>query len=144
VCEKGGVSIAYGSLLLLRGESASYLNVLLAAEYPTAVAPKTSGKAFGETSSSAIYISRRPVEDTTFDVKRSRICNNAAHKPLTLVCPFCEAKPDDDCATSSGGFSILHVARIQAAAAKDVANPHAPEATRLTPVLSPHTLYCST
>jgi hypothetical protein len=38
--------------------------------------------------------------------------------PLTLVCPLCKAKPGRDCATSSGGLSVVHVKRIKAAAAK--------------------------
>jgi len=39
--------------------------------------------------------------------------------PLSLECPFCKAKPGRDCSTSSGGFSVVHVARIKAAAAID-------------------------
>jgi hypothetical protein len=35
--------------------------------------------------------------------------------PESLRCPFCGAEPGHDCATSSGGFSILHVARIKVA-----------------------------
>ena len=35
---------------------------------------------------------------------------------------MCKAKPNHDCSTSSGGFSLLHLARIKAAAAKDGAN----------------------
>ena len=41
--------------------------------------------------------------------------------PISLVCPFCKAKKGKDCATSSGGFSVLYLARIQAAALKDSA-----------------------
>jgi hypothetical protein len=36
--------------------------------------------------------------------------------PVQLSCPFCKAKPGKDCATSEGGFSLLHVARIKKAA----------------------------
>jgi|GraSoiStandDraft_5_1057265.scaffolds.fasta_scaffold113503_1 hypothetical protein len=36
--------------------------------------------------------------------------------PLTLPCPFCKARPGDDCATSAGGFAAIHVRRIKAAA----------------------------
>jgi hypothetical protein len=38
--------------------------------------------------------------------------------PISLVCPFCKAKPNQDCQTSSGGFSVLHIARILKAARK--------------------------
>jgi hypothetical protein len=41
--------------------------------------------------------------------------------PITLGCPYCKAKPGKDCATSSGGFAVLHLARIKAAAEKDAA-----------------------
>ena len=39
--------------------------------------------------------------------------------PINLVCPFCSAKPGHDCATTSGGLSVVHVARIGAAALVD-------------------------
>ena len=39
--------------------------------------------------------------------------------PISLVCPFCGAKPGQDCATTSGGFSVVHVMRIGAAALID-------------------------
>ena len=42
--------------------------------------------------------------------------------PITLACPFCDAKPGRDCETSSGGFSLVHVQRIKAAAKVDAAN----------------------
>jgi hypothetical protein len=42
-----------------------------------------------------------------------------ATSPKSLVCPFCKAKPSRDCATSSAGFSIIHVARIKVAASMD-------------------------
>jgi hypothetical protein len=35
--------------------------------------------------------------------------------PISLACPSCEAMPGLDCATSSGGFSVVHVSRINAA-----------------------------
>ncbi len=41
--------------------------------------------------------------------------------PVTLRCPFCGAERDKDCSTSKGGFAVLHVARIHAAAAQDAA-----------------------
>jgi hypothetical protein len=42
--------------------------------------------------------------------------------PMILVCPLCGAKPGYPCETASGGtLEIIHVARIQAAAAKDFA-----------------------
>jgi hypothetical protein len=39
--------------------------------------------------------------------------------PTSLTCPLCKAKPSQDCTTSSGGFSVLHVDRIKAAAFMD-------------------------
>lgn len=43
--------------------------------------------------------------------------------PISLKCPFCGAKPDQDqdCFTTSGGFAAIHVARIKAAARMDKA-----------------------
>ena len=38
--------------------------------------------------------------------------------PESLRCPLCGAEPGKDCATSSGGFSVIHVARIKASLAK--------------------------
>ena len=40
--------------------------------------------------------------------------------PITLTCPYCEAEPGKDCATSSGGLAILPLSRIKAAAAMDL------------------------
>jgi len=40
--------------------------------------------------------------------------------PLSLACPLCKAKPNHDC-TSISSYGILHVARIRAAAARDMA-----------------------
>src|SRR5438105_15863172 len=37
--------------------------------------------------------------------------------PMALRCPFCKAEPRHDCETSCGGFAVVHVARIDAAAA---------------------------
>jgi hypothetical protein len=48
-----------------------------------------------------------------------QIPDELSTNPITLACPFCKAKVGQDCATSSGGFSILHVARIKAAALRD-------------------------
>ena len=42
--------------------------------------------------------------------------------PLSLRCPFCEAEPGHDCATSEGGFAVVHVARIKKAASLDSLN----------------------
>jgi hypothetical protein len=42
--------------------------------------------------------------------------------PESVRCPFCGAKSGRDCVTNSGGFSLVHVARIKAAAAMDLAN----------------------
>jgi hypothetical protein len=39
--------------------------------------------------------------------------------PLSLWCPFCGAKPGKDCSTSKGGFAVLHLARVAAAALTD-------------------------
>jgi hypothetical protein len=36
--------------------------------------------------------------------------------PLALACPRCGAKSGEDCATTSGLFSAVHLARIKAAA----------------------------
>jgi hypothetical protein len=42
--------------------------------------------------------------------------------PMILVCPLCGAKPGHVCETASGGaLEIIHVARIKAAVAKEVA-----------------------
>ena len=40
--------------------------------------------------------------------------------PLSLPCPFCGARKSKDCATLTGGFSVVHVLRLQAAASLDV------------------------
>lgn len=34
--------------------------------------------------------------------------------PMTVTCPLCKAPRGRDCATSSGGFSVIHIARIKA------------------------------
>ena len=39
--------------------------------------------------------------------------------PLSLWCPFCGAKPGKDCSTRKGGFAVLHLPRIAAAALID-------------------------
>ncbi len=41
--------------------------------------------------------------------------------PMTISCPLCKANPGYECETRSGGFSIVHVARVKAAAIEDVA-----------------------
>ena len=42
--------------------------------------------------------------------------------PMTLVCPLCSAKPGHDCETVTGiHLPIVHVARVKAAAARDLA-----------------------
>jgi hypothetical protein len=42
--------------------------------------------------------------------------------PLSLVCPFCKARPGKDCITRFGHLSAVHVERIKAAARKDTHN----------------------
>lgn len=42
--------------------------------------------------------------------------------PMRLVCTTCRAKPGDDCVTSSGGLSVVHLSRIRAAALIDRTN----------------------
>ena len=39
--------------------------------------------------------------------------------PLSLQCPFCGAKPGKDCLTGEGGFAVVHLPRIDAAALID-------------------------
>jgi hypothetical protein len=39
--------------------------------------------------------------------------------PISIVCPFCGAKPGIDCETTSGGLSAVHILRIEAAARID-------------------------
>ncbi len=39
--------------------------------------------------------------------------------PVTIYCPFCGAKKGKNCLTSKGGFGVVHVLRIQAAALLD-------------------------
>jgi hypothetical protein len=41
--------------------------------------------------------------------------------PLTLVSPFCNAQPGKDCETSDGGWAVVHVMRVRAAANADKA-----------------------
>jgi len=36
--------------------------------------------------------------------------------PIAVECPHCKAQPGHDCITDSGLFSIVHLARISAAA----------------------------
>jgi len=36
-----------------------------------------------------------------------------------LICSFCKAKANQDCATSSGGWAAVHLVRINAAALID-------------------------
>jgi hypothetical protein len=35
--------------------------------------------------------------------------------PISLTCPFCGAKPNQDCFTTSGSFSAIHLVRVKAA-----------------------------
>jgi hypothetical protein len=39
--------------------------------------------------------------------------------PISIACPFCEAKPGIDCETTSGGLSAVHILRIESAALID-------------------------
>ena len=36
--------------------------------------------------------------------------------PLTVECPHCKAQPGHNCTADSGQFSVIHLARISAAA----------------------------
>jgi len=40
--------------------------------------------------------------------------------PLSLACPLCKAKPNQDCIPSDGRFGVMHVARIGLAVGKDM------------------------
>jgi hypothetical protein len=44
--------------------------------------------------------------------------------PVSLVCPDCKAEPGKDCKAKPGKFSVLHLARIAAASAKDADDKH--------------------
>jgi hypothetical protein len=52
---------------------------------------------------------------------KPRIPEKLPTSPVSLLCPYCKAKPGMDCTTSAGGFAAIHVQRIAAAAAKDKA-----------------------
>lgn len=39
--------------------------------------------------------------------------------PLSLWCPYCGAQPGTDCQTRKGGFAVVHLVRIAAAALID-------------------------
>jgi hypothetical protein len=41
---------------------------------------------------------------------------------ISLSCPMCGAKPRQDCETTSGGFSAVHLVRLKAAARADKKN----------------------
>jgi hypothetical protein len=41
--------------------------------------------------------------------------------PMSLWCPFCKSEPGKDCTTTSG-FAVVHLARVEAAAAMDAAS----------------------
>lgn len=48
--------------------------------------------------------------------------------PLTLRCPFCGAKPGEDCETASRvQLEVVHIARMKAAAKMDKAARATPE-----------------
>ena len=47
--------------------------------------------------------------------------------PVSLRCPYCNARPGKDCSTSSGGFAVVHTARILAALDKDASNNRKPK-----------------
>ena len=36
--------------------------------------------------------------------------------PISVECPHCKAQPGRDCIADAGGFSAIHLARLQAAA----------------------------
>jgi hypothetical protein len=48
-----------------------------------------------------------------------KIPDELTTSPITILCPFCGAKPDIDCETTSGGLSAVHIQRIEAAALID-------------------------
>jgi hypothetical protein len=39
--------------------------------------------------------------------------------PMRLTCPYCKSKRGQDCMTSAGTFSIIHLERIKMAALAD-------------------------
>jgi hypothetical protein len=41
--------------------------------------------------------------------------------PMSLVCPYCKAKPNHGCVTNTGNFAMLHLARVEAASLIDKA-----------------------
>jgi hypothetical protein len=54
-------------------------------------------------------MARRTCE-TVRGVMNTKIPERLPVSPMTLVCPFCKAKPGDDCASSSGGYlALAHV-----------------------------------
>jgi len=48
-----------------------------------------------------------------------KIPDELTTSPVSIVCPFCEAKSGIDCETTSGGLSAVHILRIEAAALID-------------------------
>ena len=53
-----------------------------------------------------------------------------ATSPLSVQCPFCGAKPGKDCSTRKGGFAVLHLPRIDAAALIDKRAREAPKGAK--------------
>ena len=53
-------------------------------------------------------------------MEKNSIPEVLAVSPISLTCPLCKAKPNHDCVPTEG-FGVVHVARIRAAAAKDMA-----------------------
>jgi hypothetical protein len=39
--------------------------------------------------------------------------------PISLTCPYCKAPRGQDCTTSGGRFSVIHIERIKMAALAD-------------------------
>jgi hypothetical protein len=48
--------------------------------------------------------------------KRRAVPKRLPISPLSLTCPRCNAKRNQDCMTTSGGFAAIHIERIQMAA----------------------------
>jgi hypothetical protein len=48
-----------------------------------------------------------------------KIPDKLTTSPVSIVCPFCGAKPGIDCESTSGGLAAVHILRIEAAALID-------------------------
>lgn len=62
------------------------------------------------------------VDGAIHGMAKTAIPKSLPTSPLTLRCPFCGAKPGDDCETfSKVQLGIVHMARVKAAAKMDKA-----------------------